>query len=220
MSRIMFLGFLFVFLPAMASAQEKVEAPVWNVGDKWVFTQGIIEIIDADQNSYTVKFPSDKTIAAWYLESGGFEKIIFEKTSLNRIYALKENKHEKYIGFRRTLLNFPLSPGKKWKDVFLATPLVGLYYGVGVWEYTEAYAVLEWEEVEVRAGKFKAIKLECEQIVTGPRPTRGQVVGSGGKAWYWYSPAGKYFVECQYDKTYFGAHGLKDWELASFQVKK
>ena len=219
MKKIVLLGWLVLFLPAMVFAQEKVEAPVWNVGDRWVFDQGIIEIIDADQNSYTMKFPSDKT-NAWLQESGGFEKLIFEKGTLNRIYALKENKREKYKGFRRTHLNFPFSPGKKWKDIFLATPLMGYGTGMRVLEFTEAYAVLGWEEVEVRAGKFKAIKLECEQVVTGPPGYMAQVVGSGGKAWYWYSPEIRYFVKCQYDKLYFGAYGLKDWELASFELKK
>ena len=70
MKRILLLGTLIVFIPAILFAQEKVEAPVWNVGDKWVFTQGSIEIIDADQKSYTMKFPSDRT-TAWNLESGG-----------------------------------------------------------------------------------------------------------------------------------------------------
>jgi hypothetical protein len=43
----MFLGLLVVFLPAMVSAQEKIEAPVWNVGDKRAFTcDGGIEVIN------------------------------------------------------------------------------------------------------------------------------------------------------------------------------
>jgi hypothetical protein len=202
MKKMIFLGWLVVFLPGMAFAQEKIEAPLWNVGDKWVFTQGNIEVVGADQNSYTMKFPSDKT-NAWLLESGGFEKIIFEKGTLNRIYALKETKREKYKGFRRTHLNFPFNPGKKWKDIFSATPLVGYAVGMRVLEYTEAYAVLGWEEVQVPAGKFRAIKLECEQVVTGPPGYMGQAVKAGGKAWYWYSPAGKYFVKCQYDELNF-----------------
>jgi len=45
-----FLGWLIVFIPAMLFAQEKVEASVWNVGDKWVFTQGNIEVVGADKN--------------------------------------------------------------------------------------------------------------------------------------------------------------------------
>ena len=43
----------------MVFAQEKIEAPVWNVGDKWVFTHGNIEVVGADQNSYTLKFSDD-----------------------------------------------------------------------------------------------------------------------------------------------------------------
>jgi hypothetical protein len=34
MKKRIFFWSLVVFLPAMALAQEKVEAPVWNVGDK------------------------------------------------------------------------------------------------------------------------------------------------------------------------------------------
>jgi hypothetical protein len=208
-----------MFIPALVIAQEKVEAPVWNVGDKWVFTQGIIEIIDADQNSYTMKFPSDKT-NAWFLESGGFAKIIFDNGNLNRIYALKENKREKYTGFRRTHLNFPLSSGKKWKDTFPSKVLVGYHTDDRVLEYTETYEILGWEEIEIRAGKFKAIKLGCEYSITGPPGYMGQVVGSTNKAWYWYSPTGKYFVKCEYEKHTLGAMGLKDWELTSFEGKK
>ena len=44
-----FSALLILFLPAVVFAQEKVEAPVWNVGDKWVFTGGAsIEVIKAD----------------------------------------------------------------------------------------------------------------------------------------------------------------------------
>ena len=57
MKKMVFLGWLFVFLPAMVFAQEKVEGPVWNVGDKWVFDQGgPIEVIGCDAQCYSVKF--------------------------------------------------------------------------------------------------------------------------------------------------------------------
>ena len=53
MKKTIFLGLLIMFLPALVFSQEKVEAPVWNVGDKWVFSgEGSIEVINADQNSY------------------------------------------------------------------------------------------------------------------------------------------------------------------------
>ncbi len=220
MKKMFLWAWFIVLLPPMTFAQEKIEAPVWNVGDKWVFTQGFIEIIDTDQKSYTMRFPSPKMSNAWFLESARFEKIIFDKATLNRIYAFKENKREEYKGFRRTHLNFPFSQGKKWKDTFSSAPLVGYAVDKRVLEYTESYAILGWEEVEVRAGKFRAIKLGCEYSITGPPGYIGQVVGSTNKAWYWYSPAGKYFVKCEYEKHTLGAMGLKDWELTSFEGKK
>ncbi len=218
MKKIIFSALLIMFIPALVIAQEKVEAPVWNVGDKWVFSQGNIEVVAADQNNYTIKLPPDKT-SAWVLESGGFDKIIFEKATLNRIYGLKGDKREKYTSFRRTHLNFPFSPGKKWKDTFATQTLVGYHAEDRVAENTETYAVLGWEEVDIRAGKFRALKLECEYVVTGPLGYWGQTLKTAGKAWYWYSPEGKYFVKGQYDEI-LKINGLKDWELTSFQLKK
>jgi hypothetical protein len=66
--------------------------------------------------------------------------------------------------------------------------------------------------VEVRAGKFKALKLEYKQEILG-RPN------AQGKAWYWYSPEVKYFLRCQYEATRFWT-GIYDWELTSFDLKK
>ena len=47
MKKIILLAWLVVFLPAMVFAQEKIEASVWNVGDKRAFTcDGGIEVIN------------------------------------------------------------------------------------------------------------------------------------------------------------------------------
>ena len=45
MKKIVLLLGIFLLFPSITWAQEKVEAPVWNVGDKWVFTQGNIEVV-------------------------------------------------------------------------------------------------------------------------------------------------------------------------------
>ena len=71
------------------------------------------------------------------------------------------------------------------------------------YEYQETFRVLGWEEVEVRAGKFKAIKLEYK-IETSWRGNMGWIPGGESKAWYWYSPEVKNFVKCQYEKGYTG----------------
>jgi hypothetical protein len=95
-------------------AQERTEAPVWNIGDKWFFTLGNIEVVNADQNSYTVNFSDDTCI----FQNQGFKVIIFEKPTLNRIGVLVGGKREEYTMGLRKILNFPLNIGKQSKNEY------------------------------------------------------------------------------------------------------
>ena len=214
MKKIFFLGWLIVFLPAMVFAQEKIEAPVWNVGDKWVFTQGNIEVIGADKKSYALNFSKDTCI----IENLGFETIIFEKSTMNRTYILKEDKREKYVIALSKILDFPLSIGKQWKTGYSLT-------GSGVqrpiaYDFSEIYEVSGWEDIVVQAGKFKALRLEYKRLLTGSSAIWG-VMAAEIKNQYWYSPEVKYFVKCQYDRDWMkGNKEIFDWELVSFQFKK
>ncbi len=205
MRKMIFFLWVFFLSPSITWTQEKVEAPAWNVGDKWVFTQGNIEVIGADKKSYALKFSKDICI----LEHAGFEVIIFEKSTLNRVYTVREDKREKYTEGRRRILNFPLNPGKQWEDTFAAMPSA-IVAAPSTRKYFESFMVLGLEDVEVRAGKFKAIKLE--------HFVKGGLDGSG-KTFYWYSPDAKYFVKCLYDKDYYRGV-VDDWELVSFILKK
>ena len=105
MKKMVFLAWLIVFLPAMVFAQEKFEAPVWNVGDKWIFTgDGSIEVFKADQSGYNLKF-SDRTSS---FESQDLNTILFEKSTRNRINAVEGDKRKKYTMGLSKILDFPL----------------------------------------------------------------------------------------------------------------
>jgi hypothetical protein len=197
------LLWIFVLFPSITWAQEKVEAPVWNIGDKWVFTQGSIEVVGSDQNSYTLNFSKDTC----RVENKGL--IILNKSNLNRIYISREDKREKYPGIQRRILNFPLNLGKEWSDTGTVTPSSGPMKGTTL-EYFEAFKVLRWEDVKVQGGIFKSLKLEYA--------IDNKTTKTSGKSIYWYSPEAKYFVKCQYDKNYF--LNVTDWELTSFHLKK
>jgi len=216
MRRMILLGWLVLFLAPMAWGQEKVEAPVWNVGDKWVFTQGSIEVVKNDQNGYFLKFSEDTCIQ----ENQGCKTIIFEKSVLKRIYMLSGDKRKKYSKGLRNILKFPLGTAKEWKSAYSSTPLFG--FGVNRWvnDYSESIKVQGWEDVEVRAGKFKALRLEYKRVITGTSNFMPTGVGMEIKNHYWYSPAVKYFVKCQYDKAWNDAKEIFNWELTSFQLKK
>jgi len=216
MKKMIFLGCLVFFFPTIVCAQEKIGPPAWNVGDKWVFyREGPMEIVSIDKNGYGAKF------------SGGiFLKsltgtAIFDKSTLNILYLLKDNKPQEYTGARRRMFDFPLTIGKQWKDSYSRR-----VSGVGI-DFSENVLVSGWEDVEVRAGKFKTIKLEYKLEVTMPPGVArigSEVAGPRGKVWYWYSPEVKNLVKCQYEKGYReGSDQLgerEDWELMSFQLKR
>jgi len=67
----------------------------------------------------------------------------------------------KYTHHLRKIFDFPLSPGKQWKDEEIyETPIVSVFSHLGDLAYYEIFRVLGWEDIEVQAGKFRAIKSE------------------------------------------------------------
>jgi hypothetical protein len=88
-------------------------------------------------------------------------------------------------------------------------------------DYYENIRVLGWEDIGVKAGKFRALKIEFisghKEFMAGimPGPAREH------KGYYWYSPEAKYFLKRQYDKDLTDTHKeIFNWELASFKLKK
>lgn len=197
MKKMILLSFLVLFIPAIVCGQDKVEAPVWNMGDKWKLTEDVtIMVVKADESSYAVK----------YLTAGGESILIFEKSSVNRLYIMDKDKRIPYEGRNKRLFNFPLDIGKSWKDKFISKGALKEY------TYLETFTVLGWEDIVVQAGKFKTVKIEYKQA-NADEPAKE------GKLWYWYSPDVKYMVKCQYGKgDYWDA--IYDWELTSFELKK
>jgi len=197
MKKMILLVFLMVFIPAIVCGQDKVQAPVWNIGDKWTIAGDVtIMVVNADESSYAVK----------YLTAGGDSILIFEKSSVNRLYVMDKDKRIPYEGRNKRLFNFPLDIGKSWKDKFISKGALKEY------TYLETFTVLGWEDIVVQAGKFKTVKIEYKQA-NADEPAKE------GKLWYWYSPDVKYMVKCQYGKgDYWDA--IHDWELTSFELKK
>ncbi len=216
MKKMIFLGWLVLFLAPAVCAQEKIDAPIWNVGDKWVFDrEGPMEVTGRDARHYSVQFSG----GIFSKDASGIA--LFERSTLNVKYILESDQRKEYKGLRKKILNFPLAQGKEWKDLFAKDELASS--GMLLFEYHESFLVLGWGEVEVRAGKFKGIKLEYK-IEISSRAAMGWISRGESKAWYWYSPTVKNLVKCQYEKGYIeefhqrGARG--DWELVSYELKK
>ena len=152
-----FLAWLIVFLPVIVFAQERIEAPVWNVGDKWTFTgNGNVEVVKADKTGYFLKFSDGKCV----FESQGCNTILFQNSTLNRINAVEGDKNKKYVMGLSKVLDFPLNTGKQWTSAY-SSSMVSAWSGHRMtYDYSEIFKALGWDNVEVRAGKFRAFKLE------------------------------------------------------------
>ena len=203
MKKKILLIFLVLLIPSIVFGQNKVEAPVWNVGDKWILSDDVvIKIVNVDGGSYTVEYSTTR----------GDLTLIYEKSSLNRLYYMDKNGRKKYEGRNKRLFNFPLDVGKTWSDKFVSRQTA---LGSQEMTYLETLTVLGWEEIVIQAGKFKALKLEYKQETVGETAGRPKE----GKAWYWYSPDVKSMVKCQYEKSdYWDA--IYDWEIISFKLKQ
>ena len=106
MKKMFFLGWLILFLPALLFAQDKVEAPVWNVGDKWDFGKdGFLEVVGIEKNGYSAKF------SAGIFVKSAQGVVIFDKKTFNILYGRKGDKVNKYSGGHRKILNFPFMIG-------------------------------------------------------------------------------------------------------------
>ena len=203
MKKAVLLGLLVLSISTVVYSQDKVEAPVWTVGDKWVLSDDlVITVVNAAGENYTVKYQTAR----------GDMIFLCDKTSLNRLSYMSKDNPIKFEGRNKRLFNFPLSIGKTWKDQYITRSSA---LGPQEMTYYETFTVLGWEEVAVQAGKFKALKLEYKQQVVGQTGNRPKE----GKAWYWYSPDAKYMVKYQCEKSdYWDA--IYDLELATFRLNK
>lgn len=202
MKKTILLSLLVLCVPVILYAQGKVEAPVWNVGDKWMIADDLlVTVVNAAQEGYTVKYETSR----------GDLTFICDKTTLNRLYYMDRDRRMKFEGRNKRLFNFPLEIGKSWKDQY-TTKSTAL--GAQEMTYLETFTVIGWEEIAVEAGKFKALKLEYKHETVGQTPGRPKE----GKAWYWYSPDVKYMVKYQCEKSDYWEK-VYDWELTSFKLK-
>jgi len=144
-------GMVILFLCGMVGAQDRIEAPVWNVGDKWVFTRNfIMEVTGTDENTYTLKF-----------SPGGV--FIHDKSTLNRLYYVEDDRRKIFKGHRKRGLNFPLFLGKIWEDKFSSRP-AGSTIATPENYYLETSKVVGWEDIKVEAGNFRALKIEYNHL--------------------------------------------------------
>ena len=182
------------------SPQEKCELPVWNVGDYWVFQYNdknwwSHKVVRIESDLYIIQNPNDKYAYG------------YDKNSLNlKVYIDSEGnkvipKSESGLSY-----DFPLYVGKKWSKILQVALTDTKQEG-----YLYTFQVMSFEKIIVRAGAFKAFKIECER----------NMISSGNTAisHVWYSPEVKNIVKFKF-ATSSGNRRIRarDYELATYKL--
>ncbi|QRN55705.1 hypothetical protein ISN74_01290 [Dyella caseinilytica] len=220
---------------------QSVEAPDLKAGDSWVVAdtieQGTQGWVHKNQDITVERIQSDGMLIATKEEGSN-------QPPIERITGLDWSRSRDINGKQEVVnrpFNFPLKPGKKWTV-----------------EYTELnpnqrhssetlhcdYVVTGWEDVQVAAGSFKAIKVECDgqwTAVMAPAVAAGSraLVNANGVTTvtqtqrvtprtfsgrlydaFWYVPSQKRFVKSV--EEYYSSNGVRSQrfseELVSSKV--
>ena len=199
---------------ALAQSPAPVERPEFVIGDRWV-----LRYVDLYNNEELNK---------WELKVSGLhdDSVRFASVTLANKDASKVGKSSKATASRSTLtfgnglivegkevrFDFPLEVGKTWKYDYKTRR----NDGKGFTTFSVNAKVEGWEEVEVPAGKFKALKVTHTTAYfteTGGMTYNNQVLRT-----YWYSPEVKREVKYEFiDRATAGDRSRT--ELVEYEVK-
>lgn len=200
---------------AFAQSPAQVERPEFVIGDRWVSRQ--------------VDLHSDEEVNKWELKVTGLheDSVQFAGVTLANKDASKVGKSYKTSASRSTLtipnslvvegkevkFDFPLEVGKTWKYDYKNARSDGKGY---IAHSAEA-KVDGWEDVEVPAGKFKALKV-THYIFYSNVNASGRTTNRATQKNYWYSPEVKREVKYEFvDRS--GAGDRVRTELVEYEVK-
>jgi hypothetical protein len=227
---------LFAFsMPALAMAQS-ITAPTLKEGDTWTY----LDTVETGPTGWrqthdeiTVQRVTDAHIYISSKQAGspsdGHEVIVDADWSRAREISGNE------VVVNRPLA-FPLQTGKTWKVEYTEPhPSANPKFSSATW--TTKYKVVGYEDVEVPAGKFHAVKIEAEgdwhgelapsnTVVQAARTQPGQTTlvtqarrvtpeataGSTYKA-FWYAPEVGRWVKSV--EEYYGSNGVRSQRFTS-----
>jgi hypothetical protein len=179
-------------------AKKSCEAPVWKLGDKWIYknaTGGIWtkEVVDVKEDLFIQKITGIKPLLG------------FDRKTLKCTFLIEGGEKVKNTNPFRDFFDFPLFVGKKWSYPSISIPNDNKVEGV--------------EEIKVPAGTFAVYKIYVVHKTEGA-VSRSDIPKEGWQR-YWYSPEVKNYVKRVVDKSGFWDHvkGLQDAELISYNLK-
>ena len=209
MKKTILLSFLVLFIPAILYGQDKVEPPVWNVGDKWTYKDATVttytnEVVDVKEDVFVLKYQALQNPAA------------FDKKTMNIKFLIGSGGNKildtDFLGSGRKLFDFPIFVGKQWTDSFEVTLRAP---GGRPFQVTQALAfkIENIAEVNIPAGTFKTYVIYLNQ--------KNMRTGNNGWMRYWFSPEVKTWIKREIEKKdFWKLLQMYDSQLISYELKK
>ena len=201
----MVLGCLTIPAKAQESAGSPTAvAPVYKVGDTWIFLRGNGEAPPGEKLVQTVVSVTDDRTTFSDSINGGTP---YEADCDNQGSSTRKgtSTYEPNIGW----LRFPMTVGKSWDARYL------LRYPGGSIDVIQHVEVVAFERVQVPAGSFDAYRL----VVSGLRKSH---VGGGRalhfSATYWYAPSVKLIFKTEYKSYPYGGIDTSTSELVAISL--
>jgi len=201
MKKLIVLGWIVLMLASVAWTQEKLEAPVWNVGDKWAYKS-------ATGGTWTSEIVEIKEGLLIEKRQGSKELYAYDATTLNLKSMINESgRQSKPTWVLRKLFDFPIFVGKTWSDTTYSTPA----RSQNEVTYIHDFKVEGIEEVSTAAGTFKAYKIHYKQTN----------LSSHNNGWiiFWYSPDVKNWMKREVENVTYWQGSYQTAELTSHKVK-
>lgn len=208
MKKMILLSFLVLFIPVILHGQDKVEAPVWSVGDKWTWKRADgatlnNQVIDVKEDLYVLKMGGDPDLYG------------YDKKTMNVKLLMKEGGGQfKSESALRKVLDFPMFVGKKWTDTTVAKPARQLLAkSQAEITFINEFRVEGIEDITTPVGTFKCYKIRFKQ--TNMSSSRN------GWVHYWYSPEVKIWIKRERENTAYwnSVAWTENAELISYILK-
>jgi hypothetical protein len=188
--------------PLPEASLATVDAPTFMVGDEWrrndgafIYTEKVVGFEDTFVITQRTPNPLCES-CRYYRDVNGTIVKVADATGGYRPGDM---------GWK--FLDFPLRVGKEW-----SFRLSGVSGSGAVAEYLNQFKVETYEEVTVKAGVFKAFRIQHYQKSLSANNT------FSGYATYWFAPEAKTIIKRVAKTTGSGRSWGRDWELESFKL--
>ena len=217
----------FLLLPISVMA-ETIDAPTVKSGDNWVYRvtteRGPQGWVQNDQD-ISVEHADATTIFLSVKQSGSQQAPIEQLVDADWSRSRDVNGKQQVVN---RPFAFPLEVGKKWELKYTETNPNRQHLSES---FQSGYTVVGWEDIEVPAGKFKALKIEVEgnwtAVVAPANQVAAQALNTPGSsamllqsnrvtphtvsgrsyAAFWYVPSVKRFVKSV--EEYYSSKGIR-----------